>query len=155
VTNPKQLHERKETNAMFSKKIAVSAAILLAAASAACSPSGSLAHPAETTTTAHGSSLDGRTYKADAVLPDGTHVSSDLSFVNGMFDSSACESLGFRAGAYTVSKSGDVIVFRAELKKSDGTTEVWTGRIDGDSLDGDCVGPDGTRVKFAGRIASR
>jgi hypothetical protein len=140
---------------MFSKTIAVSAALLLAAASVACSPSGSVARPAETTAASQGTLLDGRTYKADAVLPDGTRVSSDLSFANGMFDSSACEGLGFHAGRYTVSKNGDVVTFRAELSKSDGTTEVWTGRIDGDSLDGDCVGPDGTRVKFAGRIASR
>jgi hypothetical protein len=139
---------------MFSKTIAVSAALLLAVASVACSPSGSVARPAETTAASQGS-LDGRTYKADALLPDGTHVSSDLSFANGMFDSSACEGLGFHAGRYTVSQNGDVITFRAELKKSDGTTEVWTGRIVGDTLDGDCVGPDGTKAKFAGRIASR
>jgi hypothetical protein len=139
---------------MFPKTIAVSAAILLVAAAAACSPSGSNARPAETTA-AQGSLLDGRTYKAEAVLPDGTRVSSDLSFASGMFDSSACEGLGFHAGRYAVSTSGDVVTFRAELKKSDGTTEVWTGRINGDALDGDCVGPDGSKAKFTGRLASR
>ena len=131
------------------KKIVLAASLALAAV--ACSPSATTARPAETTS-AQSASLDGRKYLAHAVLPDGTPITSELSFAAGLFDSSACEKLGFRPGRYTVSQSGDVITFRAELRTSEGKSEVWTGRIQGDVIIGDCVS-DGVRVSFEGRVA--
>jgi hypothetical protein len=140
---------------MFSKTITVSAlSILVALAAAACSPSNvSTGRPAETTA-ARTNLIEGRKYVADAVLPDGTPITSELTFANGLMDSSACAKMGFQAGRYTVSQEGNVIVFRAQLTTKDGKSEVWTGRIDGDSISGDCVGPDGTKVSFKGKRAS-
>ena len=132
------------------KKIVLAASLALAAV--ACSPSATTGRPAETTS-AQSAALDGKKYVAQAVLPDGTPVTSELSFAGGMFDSSACEKLGFRRGRYTVTQSGDVVTFRAELRTSDGRSEVWTGRIEGNVITGDCVGPDGTKVSFQGRLA--
>lgn len=136
---------------MFSKTITVSAlSILVALAAAACSPAEAQSRPAQTTS-AQTSLLEGRKYVADAVLPDGTPITSELTFVNGKMDSSACAKLGFEAGSYTVSQEGDVVIFRAQLRTKDGKTEVWTGRIVGDSISGDCVGPDGTKISFKGK----
>jgi hypothetical protein len=134
---------------MFSKIIVVSALSILAAA---CSPSQVASRPAETTS-AQASVLEGRKYVADAVLPDGTPITSELTFTNGLMASSACAKLGFEAGRYTASKEGDVVTFRAELHTKDGRTEVWTGRIVGDVITGDCVGPDGTKISFKGKVA--
>ncbi|HEY8078702.1 MAG TPA: hypothetical protein VIF62_31440 [Labilithrix sp.] len=134
------------------KKIVLAASLVVALGGLACSPSATTARPAETTS-AQSSPLEGKKYVAHAVLPDGTAVTSELSFVAGMFDSSACEKLGFHAGRYSVTQSGDVITFRAKLETSDGRSEVWTGRIEGNVITGDCLGADGTRVSFQGRLA--
>ncbi len=132
------------------KKIVLAAALALAAV--ACGSPATTGRAAETTS-AQSTVLDGKKYVAHAVLPDGTAVTSELSFAGGLFDSSACEKLGFHAGRYTVSQSGDVITFRAELRTDDGRVEVWTGRIQGDVVTGDCLAADGTRIAFDGRRA--
>jgi len=137
---------------MFSKTITVSAlSILVAIAAVACSPAES--RPAQTTS-AQATVLEGRKFVADAVLPDGTPITSELTFANGVMASSACEKLWFMPGSYTASQEGDVIVFRAHLTTKEGKSETWTGRIVGDSISGDCVGPDGTKIAFKGKRAA-
>ena len=136
---------------MFSSTFTISTlSILVALAAAACSPAELESAPAQTRS-AQASLLEGRTYVTDAPLSDGTAIRSELTFANGMLDSSACAKLGYLPGAYRVSFEGDTIVFRAQLRATDGRSEVWTGRIVGDSMTGYSVGADGFKIAFTGK----
>lgn len=114
------------------KNLIVATLALASLAAVACSPAETNARPVTTTASAAAPvSLDGKTFAVDsAKLPDGSQFATELSFANGMIHSSACEKLGYAPGKYTATREGDVVTFRAEMKKGD-ETEVWTGRIEG------------------------
>jgi hypothetical protein len=123
-------------------------------AAAACAPAESNVRPATTTSASANASgaLDGRAFSIDSArLPDGSTVATDLSFANGLLTSSACSKMGYAPGRYTTTREGDVIAFRAEMKKGN-ESEVWTGRIKGDSIDAS-VTNGGETLTWQGRAA--
>lgn len=133
--------------------VAVLAVVSLAAV--ACSPAESNVRPATTTSASANAAgaLDGRTFSVDsAKLPDGSVYASDLSFANGILTSSACSKLGYAPGRYTTTREGDVVAFRAELKKGN-ETEVWMGRIKGDSIEASVTNEAGQTLAWTGRAA--
>jgi hypothetical protein len=121
----------------------------------ACAPAETNTRPATTTSASAPSaavSLDGRTFTVDsAKLPDGSQFATELSFAGGMIHSSACEKLGYAPGKYTATREGNVIAFRAEMKKGD-ETEVWTGRITGDAIEANAT-VKGQALAWQGRAA--
>jgi hypothetical protein len=137
------------------KNLIIAALAALSLAAVACSPAETNAHPATTTSAAATSAvnLDGRTFAIDsAKLPDGSQFATELSFANGMIHSSACEKLGYAPGKYTATREGDVVSFRAEMKKGD-EVEVWTGRITGKAIDAKAT-VDGQALAWSGRAAN-
>ena len=119
------------------KNLIVAAVAIVSLVAVACSPAETNARPVTTTTASAASpvSLDGKTFNVDsAKLPDGSQFATELSFAGGMIHSSACEKLGYAPGKYTATREGDVITFRAEMKKGD-EVEVWTGRINGNVIE--------------------
>jgi hypothetical protein len=69
-----------------------------------------------------------------------------------MIHSSACEKFGFAPGKYTATREGDVITFRAEMKKGD-AVEVWTGRISGKGIEAKAT-TNGEALAWNGRAAN-
>jgi hypothetical protein len=122
-------------------------ALVLCISAVACAPAETGARP---TTTTSAELVDGRGFLAEASLPDGSKISSELSFAKGVFDSSACEKMGYSAGPYIARRDGDAIAFRAQMKGKDGV-ETWNGRIVGDVVEGTVQGPDGSILPFHGK----
>lgn len=137
------------------KNLMIVAALALVSLSAvACSPAENGARPATTTASSAGMGLDGKTYSVVSdKLPDGSTFGTDLTFVGGQLKSSACTQLGYAPGKYESSREGNVITFRAEMKKG-AETEVWTGRIDGDAINATVTGADGKKLAWHGRVAN-
>lgn len=59
-----------------------------------------------------------------------------ISFEGGVFRSSSCEVLGFRAGVYSVEREGDTFKFSATLVSPDKGTLEWKGTIAGNTASG-------------------
>jgi len=127
-------------------KISIVASILAVLSAVACAPAAE--NPPPTTVTS-ADVVEGRRYEASGTLPDGTKVSTVLAFAHGQLDSTACDQMGFAPGAYTVAREGDAITFRAPMKNKEGKVEVWTGKIVGDTIDGN-VTFEGKTVNFRG-----
>jgi len=133
------------------KTLAVGAAVCLAIAAAACSPTKGTPTPAVSTPSVP--LLNGLTFAAVATTEEGHHRESNLSFEDGIFYSSACNEFGFDAAPYTLKRDGDALAFRAVLRDQDGS-EVWAGRIIGSDVEGTVTGADGVATPFRARAVS-
>lgn len=78
-----------------------------------------------------GGSLDGKVF---TTLLDGEN--DVLTFENGTFHSSSCDEWGFNKGEYTVEEKGNSISFQATTTSENDGTLVWTGTIQGDTING-------------------
>lgn len=82
--------------------------------------------------------LDGMTFKG----PTGekgkkTHHEDVLRFENGTFTSVECFQFGFKGGPYSATAQGDAIHFEAETVSPTHGKMVWSGTLQGDTLDVD------------------
>jgi len=63
-------------------------------------------------------------------------LESDVSFNDGMFQSSLWKNDGYGEGKYSTKADGDKIYFEADLVNSDNENMQWQGVIDGDNITG-------------------
>ena len=75
--------------------------------------------------------LDGSTY---STMLDGEN--DVLTFNDGTFHSSSCDEWGFGKGEYTTEAKEDSISFEATTTSEKDGTMVWTGTIQGDTING-------------------
>jgi hypothetical protein len=80
--------------------------------------------------------LDGRTFRAQA-LEKGTKAFDDrLVFKDGRFFSEGCKKFGFEPSPYYVRVEGNQIRFLAETVSPTHGTMVWKGTVSGNQLEG-------------------
>jgi hypothetical protein len=87
---------------------------------------------------AQSAGLDGKVFVADAGEKgkEADERGDLITFASGTFHSSACDKYGFQKAAY---RSADGKTFDAEtLSEKDGRI-VWTGRVQGDTIEGTFV----------------
>ena len=86
------------------------------------------------------SPLDGRTFVGETGSKGKKADGPDtLTFANGLFRSSACDSYGFGEAPYVTSLVKDGVRFEATTKSTLHGKIVWSGVIRGDQLEGTFV----------------
>lgn len=133
------------------KTLPVAAALCLALAAAGCSPTTD--GPTRAASTPSVPLVNGRTFAAAITTEEGHHRTSNLSFEDGLFYSSACNEFGFDSAPYTLKRDGDALAFRAVLRDQDGS-EVWAGRIVGNDVEGTVTRADGVATPFRARAVA-
>ena len=80
--------------------------------------------------------LDGKRFEGVFLAKGKTRGDADtLSFVNGRFHSSACDSYGFSDAPYKATSEGNAIRFEVETESAKHGKLRWTGYVRGDKLD--------------------
>lgn len=127
---------------------------IVALGAVACGPAAPSAAGREvaSATTTSAAPLDGRTFIVDGTnVPAGLPTQIDLAFAAGKLDPSPCREQGLPPIAYTLAADG---TFRAE-RRHDGSFDVWSGRVVGDTIEGSLVSQkDGKvvmNIPFKGR----
>lgn len=126
---------------MIRKMLAVTAAVVVAAAVFAATP------------------LDGKTFTGDLLEKGKDKADADtFVFKDGKFRSVACDAYGFGDAPYTVSQDHGKTVFSAVTKNTKGDEMHWQGTVDGTSISGTVRmvsgGKDATSFTFKGSAKS-
>jgi hypothetical protein len=81
--------------------------------------------------------LDGKRFTVDvSEMGKSGSEKENLEFHGGRFHSDACDPYGFATGAYSSTKNGDVITFRAATESATEGHIDWRGMIRGESIEG-------------------
>jgi hypothetical protein len=102
--------------------------------------------------------LDGRAFTVSTTEPGEQNVPDHLTFVSGSFESMGCRPFGFTPVAYTAAADGDATTFTATSTSLTEGSIAWSGRIDGDQIDGNATwtkeGQDPMSWTYTGHAAS-
>lgn len=102
--------------------------------------------------------LDGRVYQVQLAGGGKAPMDDALVFDGGRFESTACRNYGFRLADYHGAIAGDAGTFEANAMSSDSGATVWSGKIEGESVEGTMKWTNAkgevTDFKFKGKSAS-
>lgn len=99
--------------------------------------------------------LDGKTFTVKLMKGDAKGGDTDtLTFKNGMFDSSACHQYGFGESGYTAKAEGAKVAFEVNATSKTNDKQVWSGTVDGATIQGTMKMTDPKGIVTVFRFAS-